>query len=133
VVDHLAGDPRLDLLGGESEPEASCRSKLCSLESNSHERALAITVYFLLTPPTLPGKQLDMTSGCVGFASAESLNTAVDPDGDDECSVGMMVEDGPAGGITIVQAVSQHCGNRAGDLDEKRTDHGGFALIRGAT
>ena len=98
-----------------------------SLPCFSHISASRDVDYLGITLPIFLFRSIDPS------VLSNLMTLTVDPDGDDECSVGMMVEDGPAGGIAIVLAVSQHCGNRAGDLDEKRTDHGGFALVRGAT
>src|SRR4051812_15653372 len=61
AVDHLAGNPGLDLLGGQSPgAEAPADQNLVPMESRFHECPLAIASCGLPAHPALLRKQLDV-------------------------------------------------------------------------
>src|SRR4051812_10726325 len=61
AVDHRAGDPGLDLLGGQSpSPKAPADQNLVPVESGFNQGPLPITDGFLPAHSTLPGEHLDV-------------------------------------------------------------------------
>jgi putative DNA primase/helicase len=68
AVDHRAGDPGLDLLGGQSPgPEAPADQNLVPVESGFNQGPLSVTDGFLPAHPAFPGKHLDVPVALSGL------------------------------------------------------------------
>jgi hypothetical protein len=73
AVDHLAGDPGLDLLGGQTPgSEAPADQNLVPMESGFHECPLAIASHGLPAHSAFPGEHPDVPVALSGSVAAVS-------------------------------------------------------------
>jgi hypothetical protein len=68
AVDHLAGDPRFDLLRGQNPgAEAPADQNLVPVESGFNQGPLSVTDGFLPAHSAFPGKHLDVPVALSGL------------------------------------------------------------------